>query len=311
MINSMSSLLDCEFGPATHIPVSSPLPSLGREPINATDEMLPPTSHQAAHAVLFINELLCDIVGRLPFEDIMSATSTCKSWRSVLTADHNIQESLFLKPAESREVLCENHLINRLEDPIAIEDCLVICKFHPRIRGICGPVQVEGVSLCLRPFPKFDHPNGNWRNMFVAQPPCKTVTVNIRTMGRVDEIEFQRSAGVTLGELYDFIHSGILDDKLYPNGWLSVASHVDENDESIVTKRFSSRCGVAAGVVVCRPANLPLEIISSDTDSSDDLGGDDWSDDYYDTRDGAMATSDSRQKSPHFSMTTDNDLHVD
>lgn len=283
----MSSPFACEPGASTRSPVSSPHHLLGRELINATGNMLPLATHRAAHAVLFINELLCDIVGRLPFEDIMSATSTCKSWRSVLKADHHIQESLFLKPSEIREVLCENRLINRLEDPIAIEDCLVICKFHPRIRGICGQVQVEGESLCLRPFPRFDHPSGNWRNMFVAQPPCKTVTVNIHTMGRrVDEFKFQRSAGVALGELYDFIHSGILDDKLCPNGWLSVASHVDENDEGIVTKRFSSRCGVAAGVVR-RPANLPLKVTSSDTDSSDGLDGDDWSDDYYDARDGA------------------------
>jgi hypothetical protein len=43
----------------------------------ATSIMASPTSHQAAHAVFNTNELLCDIIVRLPLEDIFHATGVC------------------------------------------------------------------------------------------------------------------------------------------------------------------------------------------------------------------------------------------
>jgi hypothetical protein len=86
------------------------------------------TSHQAAHAVLFTNELLCDIIARLPLGDIVSATVICKFWHAAFEGDQHIQEALFLKPAEIRDVLCENRPINDLERSIAVDDCMILCK---------------------------------------------------------------------------------------------------------------------------------------------------------------------------------------
>ena len=38
-----------------------------------------PKSNQAARAVLNTNELLCDIIIHLPFEDVVNATKVCKT----------------------------------------------------------------------------------------------------------------------------------------------------------------------------------------------------------------------------------------
>jgi hypothetical protein len=121
------------------------------------------TSHQAAHAVLFTNELLCDIIGRLSFEDVLSATGVCKFWRGALKGDQHIQEVLFLKPKGITEVFCDNWRINDLEKPISTSsnDCLVIGQVNPYFDHLCGQVQsaAQGVWF-LGPFPKLDQPDG-------------------------------------------------------------------------------------------------------------------------------------------------------
>lgn len=264
---------------------SSSQQSLGRQPSTATNNGVSLTSQQAAHAVLFTNELLCDIVGRLPFKDIISATGICKFWREALQSNQHIQEALFLEPAEIREVICQNHRLNDLEHSISIDSCMVLCKTHPYLDEIiCDEVQVpKRWSHPLGELIKFEHPSGTWRKMFITQPPCKKVTVEIETPRNYKLAKCARSTGVKFGELYDLIHS------IHPHGlaydvdvWVTVSGYADE--DCMPRKNPSTtRCKVLHGKVL-RPEELPVPVISSEIESfeeSDDYHDDyDWDDDF-------------------------------
>lgn len=261
--------------------------SLGRELSTATDNgpSLTLTSNQAAHAVLFTNELLCDIIGRLPLKDIVSATGLCKFWREALQSNRHIQEALFLEPAEIREVVCKNHRLDDLENPISVDDCMVLCKTHPYIHDIiCDEVHVpkrfehgSGKSK------KFQHPSGTWREMFLTQPPCKKVTVEVETTSAFELVKCASSTGVKLGELHDRIQS------FHPHGrtygvhvCVTVSGYADE--DSMPRKDPSTtRCKILHGEV-CRPKELPIQVDPSEIESfeySEDHEDDyDWDDDF-------------------------------
>jgi hypothetical protein len=44
--------------------------------------------------------------------------------------------------------------------------------------------------------------------MFVTQPPCKSVTVELSSIGYrdTDSLRFEHETGIKMGELYDFIN---------------------------------------------------------------------------------------------------------
>lgn len=251
--------------------MSSPQNSLDRELGAATDK-LSLTSHQAAHAVLFTNELLCDIVARLPFRDIVSVTAVCKTWRGALKEDPHVQEALFLKPMEVREVLCDNHLLNDLERPISLDDCTVICKLHPFADKILGKVLVgKGSRFPSQPFPNIEHPDGTWREMFITQPPSTKLRVcDGRAMFNYDFpfVEVPRTTGVTFGEIYDFLKPKQPHLAQAFTVTIAVRGYADE-DNMPRDRPFTSRCKVRDGEV-CRPTGLPLPVARPDTDSSDD-----------------------------------------
>lgn len=56
------------------------------------------TSYHAAHAVFGTNELLCDIVGRLPLKDIVIITGICKTWLYSRPCSSPQQPSATLRP---------------------------------------------------------------------------------------------------------------------------------------------------------------------------------------------------------------------
>jgi hypothetical protein len=136
------------------------------------------TSHRAADKALSTNELLCGIISHLPFNDIVAATRVCRIWRDTLVADPNIQETLFLRPTEIREVIPIDH-VELPDAPVPIEDCSIIGNLNPWLFKICGPVRTAGLYPggdddirpgSTRPELSCD---GLWRQMFVTQPPCK------------------------------------------------------------------------------------------------------------------------------------------
>lgn len=259
--------------------------SLGRKLSTTTDNGPSLTTHQAAHAVLFTNELLCDIIRRLPLKDIVSATGLCKFWREALQNNRHIQEALFLEPAEIREVVCKNHRLDDLENPISIDDCMVLCKTHPNIHDIiCDEVQVpKRLVHGFGEFTNFEHPSGTWRDMFLTQPPCKKVTVEIETAYLFETVKCASSTGVKLGEVHDRILSvaplGLTYDMEVRVG---VSGYADE--DSMPRKDPSTtRCKVLHGEV-CRPKELPIQVdpseIESFEDSEDDQDDYDWDDDF-------------------------------
>jgi hypothetical protein len=238
------------------------------------------TSNQAAHAVLSTKELLYDIVARLPFRDMVSVTGVCKSWRSTLKEDQHIQQALFLKPMEVRDVLCDNILLNDLERPMLIEDGQVVSQLHPYLPRICGDFEPTREGLwCLEVSKKSHYPDVTWRAMFITQPPCKLVTVKHHTIHGTERFTYERDTGVTLGELHDYIHAKRPGDRLISHAWITIPGYTAEC--SVLFRRpFTSKCKVRAGEV-CRPADLPLRVAYSDTDSSDGSHVDDEDDDDH------------------------------
>jgi hypothetical protein len=276
-VSSPHQSLDGDLGVDTESLVSSPHQSLDRE-LGAATNKLPPTTHQAALAVLFTTERLCDIVGRLPFKEIVSATGTCKFWRSALEGDQNVQEALFLKPTDIREVICDNHLLNNLDRPIAIGDCTIIGKVHPFVYNVRKLRPGEGRRRSARSFPKLEQLSGGWREMFATQPPCRTAIVTIQKEFRPEQFMFERDTGVTIGDLKDLIDSKLPDDDETAEGRVSIIRYVDQ--DSLMYMRFASKCKVSAGEIF-RPTGLPLPIAQPDSESSDDFVDDDDDDDGH------------------------------
>jgi hypothetical protein len=230
--------------------MSSSQKTLDREPGAASDKISPTSHHQAAHAVLFTNELLCDIVARLPVQDIVVATGICKFWRTALSGNERIQTAMFLKPAEIQEAMVQDYLAYCLTRPIPLDRCFVIGEVHPSLAKICGSVAVGEDNLFRQesqPFPQFPHHNGTWRDMFISQPPCKRLTVTI------DELKgpyrhLENSAGIKLGELYDHIHTNLASEVVENLGVVTLGEFAAVKDVQ-TWETFTVKCRVRHGVV--------------------------------------------------------------
>jgi hypothetical protein len=205
-------------------------------------EIHSPKWHRAAHAVLSTNELLCNIIAHLPLKDIVAATGICKSWRNAMAADLAVQQALFLKPVELSEVLVETRQLLALgeSETVNIDRCTVVGQLNPLAEKMCGSIKFRAAQSQVMPLPRQcwrgsdreclarfgdNHPDGIWREMFITQPPCIRVHVKIYelrtedilgiygskgTQKVVEEVNekanlLERSDGVKLGDLYDFI----------------------------------------------------------------------------------------------------------
>lgn len=190
----------------------------------------PSHSHQAAHAVLFTNELLCNIVARLPLPDVLAASRICRFWRGALKDDPNVKEALFLKPVQVSEVLISDFILEWNDS--TLDDCSVIGKLNPLVEGIVGRVWAEVQHRHERHFMKLKYPDGLWREMFITQPPCKKVVVTIQEQGTWKEVivQLERDTGIQLGELHDFIHSKISYDMPKSEAFVTVPNYVDQGD---------------------------------------------------------------------------------
>jgi hypothetical protein len=204
-----------------------------------------PKWHRAAHAVLSTNELLCNIIAHLPLKDIVAATGICKSWCNAMAADLAVQQALFLKPVELSEVLVETRQLLALgeSETVNIDRCTVVGRLNPLAEKMCGSIKFRAAQSHVLPLPRYCwlgcdreppavfgdlHPKGIWRGMFVTQPPCIRVHVKIyelrtedlcgvygypdqATQTVVQEVNeelnlLERSDGVKLGDLYDYLH---------------------------------------------------------------------------------------------------------
>jgi hypothetical protein len=202
-------------------PASNPPSSEPQTPTSAT----PPRSYQAAHAVLNTNELICEIIGRLPLEDIVVTTGVCKTWRNALEASVTIQQALFLVPAGIREIATTTKCLSMRVQDIARKQYTNIGRPNPYTIRIFGQMGVfgevhwrsRGNNFC-KLLPRFDHPVATWRHMFLTQPPITTVNTLIylnenttKTGHRVRTqhvaYSFTSDEGIKMGELHDYIRS--------------------------------------------------------------------------------------------------------
>ena len=237
--------------------MSSPQNPLHREPGAASDKPLL-TSHQAAHAVLFTNELLCDIVAQLPVQDMVVATGVCRFWRTALSGNERIQTAMFLKSAETQEAMVQDYLAYCLTRPIPLDRCFVIGEVHPSLARICGSITVGEDHLFKReskPFPEFTHASGNWRDLFISQPPCKRVCATIDGLKGGPYHHLENSAGIKLGELYDHIHTNFSSEVEENSGLTTLGEFAARKDVQI-WEAFTVKCQVRDSVVIHRGCAL-------------------------------------------------------
>ena len=70
----------------------SKLPVLPMDQPETSTNMAASTSHQPAQQAVFdTNELLRNIIGRLPLASIALVTGVCRTWRDAMKADMTIQ----------------------------------------------------------------------------------------------------------------------------------------------------------------------------------------------------------------------------
>jgi hypothetical protein len=193
--------------------------TLGLPPRTDSEPVTREPGQTATHAVLFTPELLCNVISQLPLADILITTGVCHFWRNAVAADPPLQEALFLSPGEIRMAVIVKQLadvetqnILSLWEPGRIlpwQMCYVLGNFHPFFRKICGVSPMtyltlkaeRGSSTCR--VPTFEFPHGNWRRMFISQPPCKSIFMGIMSLEGMCGVTYDDADGIRLGGLYD------------------------------------------------------------------------------------------------------------
>jgi hypothetical protein len=149
------------------------------DPQQALTNMASSNSHQpAANAVLNTYELLCDILLRLPLEDLVVATGVCGTWRK-LKDNLAFQQALFLAPVEIRDITFQRPCVSqRLEDLALDEDWYysIVSDLHPSVTRICAQTLGSREHRCSMGIlastpvrkPRSKHSSGSWRDMFIT-----------------------------------------------------------------------------------------------------------------------------------------------
>ena len=238
-----------------------------------TPTVPPSATNEAAHAALFTRELLCNIIGRLPFQGILAATGVCREWRAALVCDPNIREDLFLKPANVRLVLADSKYMRKKEKSIPLDKCAILGTALPFLHRIFDRVNfATGIYLFINSMrlslytpnsmrrmrsSAFDVANEFWNDMFITQPPCSKVHIRIFTCRdtrvpgkKLHNIELQRADGIKLGDLYDLFNSHLAEDYNQYYIQLTIRNYFPEvsvRDEYSVQGRV--RCKVHNGEI--------------------------------------------------------------
>jgi hypothetical protein len=235
-------------------------------------------SHQAAHAVLNTNELLCDIVVCLPFEDVVNAANVCQTWRRALMYNVAIRQAMFLSPVDISDILSEVDCLSMNVKDIARDKYTVIGKVNGYILDGFTPTTIFDTGA-YKPMSK--RPFGVWADMFVTQPPSKTFSVTLRLQQQDDlKLDLTCETGVKMGELHDFCRSSFgshrraVSSTVAPEGFTQEKHAKDRNGG-----RWEVRDGK-----VCRQTQLRLAELSDPEPESDE---EDWDEEmaFYRERD--------------------------
>lgn len=243
----------------------------------------PPRFFEAAHAVLSTNELLCEIIGRPPLEDVVVTTGVCRTWRNALKASVAIQQALFLIPAGIQEITTTTKCLSMRVEDIPRKQYAVIGEPHPWTARICGKLSARGHQTTIHML-VFGHPAGTWREMFITQPPTKALELSF--YGSVvprpktpdgyiscykKYVPYNCAEGIKLGPLHDFIELALqgrampsFATMLVPNGFFAKRSFS-------VSSRYNRWWQVHNGEVHRRiqPPNNVIDITGDVTDTED------------------------------------------
>lgn len=187
----------------------------------------PPRFYEAAHAALNTNELLCEVVGRLPLKDIVATTGVCRTWRNALKASVAIQQAMFLVPAEPREIATTTKCLSMRVKDIPRKHYAIVGEPNPYTTRIISLISPSTVPWWDRLYEKLnapmrvrEHSAGTWREMFITQPPIKAIELSLfvidipfykRKIGYASDyryrVPYNCDEGIKLGPLYDFITS--------------------------------------------------------------------------------------------------------
>jgi hypothetical protein len=260
--------------------------TLSSEQSATSTNMASSNSHQAAHAVFGTNELLCDIIGRLPLKEIVIITGVCKTWRKALLDNVSIQQTLFLAPAAIHDIMSEVDCLSMSLEDIPRDQYTIVAEFHGQTKRRWNCKYPNVIQPIFNTFKSGLSPLGVWQNMFITQPPSKSVTIIISRNGsrlrrgsaRTDhwpdvpqELEFTRETGVRFGELHAFCQSEI---RKHTN---SIALNIKFVPKGVTASRdvvTGGRWEVRKGEVV-RQTQPRLVELPNDSDDSDD------SDEFY------------------------------
>jgi hypothetical protein len=189
------------------------------------------TSHEATHAVFNTYELLCNIVGRMPMKDIISATNVSRTWRNALKADIAIQRSVMRIPAPIREIETKLDCAGMRIEDLPSDQFEIVVDINPYMTRICdapGPWRPHDMTedhweMLARksstPTPK--RPAGAWAATFITQPPVKKVLMMVFPGAQSDRCKLSNfvhyppvrrslikcDGGVTMDKLAAFIRS--------------------------------------------------------------------------------------------------------
>jgi hypothetical protein len=248
---------------------SSGKPSSSETPTSLAASLARPSG--AAHAVLNTNELLCDIIVRLPFKDIFNATGVCQTWRKALKDNVAIRQAMFLDPVGVTDITSEMDCLSMKVEDIPRDQFSVIGEIHSFVphkweeRNLFDD-RCSTQSLSKRPF-------GVWADMFVTQPPVKTFNIILRLASPVEHLPdidflFTCETGVKMGALHDFARSKFLSSdkavttRVVPKNFI---------EGKLSRDRIGGRWEVRDGKV-CRQTQLRLAELPDPDSDSDESG---------------------------------------
>jgi hypothetical protein len=221
----------------------------------------------AATKVGSIPELLEGIFSHLPVLDLVVATGVNKTFRNVVQASPKLQQKLFMSPSTDEteywrhipvdgedeyiydetflyEIVCpgasrEAHLASLASDrddwiyypPRSLQVALAspLLQVDP---WVLDHDKLLSTNAAMTLHPRATKLAGHWTNMYLSNPPCKTVRYNLWWEGRVDGVcdvkfnifgRFDRDEGVTFASL--------LDDVTNPRRAIKVWTPITEDHE--------------------------------------------------------------------------------
>lgn len=231
-----------------------------------------PKSNQAARAVLNTNELLCDIIIHLPFEDVVNATKVCKTWRKALKDNVAIRQVMFLSPVDISDIMSEVDCLSMNVKDIPRDKYTVVGKVHRSVPDGWTPMNIFDTGDFK---PMSNRPFGIWADMFVTQPPSKTFSITLCLDDHVDlKLDFTCETGVKMGELHDFCRSSFASHRRAHSSTVAPESFTQEKyTKDRVGGRWEVRDGKVCRQIQPRLAELSDQETSSDVEDWDD---EDW-----------------------------------